>query len=83
MDDLIRLEIENRALWNVINEARRILEDPCAHHTTKEKRAKSLLNRTGYYINRSCREGQAYEFQSQKSKKRFLEEIKTLTGADK
>ena len=83
MDELIRLEIENRALWNVINEARRILEDPCTHHTTKEKRARSLLNRTGYYINRSSREGQADEFQSQKSKKRFLEEIKTLTGADK
>ena len=83
MDELIRLEIENRALWNVINEARRILEDPCAHHTTKEKRTRSLLNRTGYYINRSCREGQVYEFQKQKSKKRFLEKIKILTGADK
>ena len=83
MDERIRLEIENRALWNVINEARRILEDPCTHHMTKEKRASNLLNRTGYYINRSCREGQAYEFQSQKSKNRFLNEIKILTGADK
>lgn len=83
MDKLERLEIENRALWNVINETRRVLDDKCDHSTTRIKRAQSILNRTGYYIKRSFKEGQTYEFPSQRSRKRLSEEIKLVMRNEK
>lgn len=81
MDKLEKLEIENQTLWNVINETRKVLGDKCDYSTTRIKKAQSILNRTGYYIKRSIKEGQTYEFPSQRSRKRFSEEVKMLMGS--
>ncbi len=81
MDKLEHLEMENRVLWNVINETRRVLDDKRDHSTARIKKAMNILTRTGYYIKRSFKEGQTYEFPSRRSRKRFSEEVKMLMGS--
>lgn len=78
MDKLEHLEMENRVLWNVINETRRVLDDKRDHSTARIKKVMNILNRTGYYIKRSFKEGQTYEFPPRRSQKRFSEEVKML-----